>query len=273
MTLTADRSVSQEYRLALEDYLTRIVSRDGSFCCASAPSCRESVRAGHHLAEGQLSYVGDGYVVRVDGREVRILIVSMQVGDSEAPVTMDRRKDQVHVRVQQLPKDRNAHMRGVTYALQILLGLDVGPTTERLDDGTHLLEAYAMANSTLCSNLPTGGASRRGGPTATMLLRCGEHLRRTVEILRPTIIHTQGRKQAGASTHSAFEAILDSCSVVGEWNSVVRVGDVEAVWCSLPHPSSGPPLAWQWPTTRFFTQVVEPSLREARGLSRTANGG
>jgi hypothetical protein len=166
VTLTADRSASQEYRLALEDYLTRVVSRDGSFCCASAPSCRASVRAGHQLAEGQLSYVGDGYVVSVDGREERILIVSMQVGDSEAPVTMDRRKDQVHVRVPQLPKERNAHMRGVTYALQILLGLDVGPTTERLGDGTHVLEAYAMANSTLCSNLPTGGASRRGGPTA-----------------------------------------------------------------------------------------------------------
>lgn len=228
---------------------------------------------GHELAEGQLSYVGDGYVVHVDGREERILIVSMQVGDPEAPVTMDRRKDQVQVRVPQLPKDRNAHMRGVTYALQILLGLDVGPTTERLSDGTHVLEAYAMANSTLCSNLPTGGASRRGGPTATMLLQCGEHLRRTVEILQPTIIHTQGRKQSGTSTHSAFEAILDSCSVVSEWNRLVRVGDVKAVWCSLPHPSSGPPQAWQWPTTRSFTQFVEPSLQEARGLSRTANRG
>ncbi len=158
-------------------------------------------------------------------------------------------------------------MRGVTYALQIMFGREPRPDHERLDDNTHVLDAYAMANSTLCSNLPTAGASRRGEPTSTMLHRCSEHLRRTVEILRPTIVHTQGRKKTGQSTHSAFESIVDKYDRVSEWNARVTIGDVDAVWCSLPHPSAGPPQAWQWSTTAFFKDVAAPSLNEARRLA------
>lgn len=267
--MIADRSATQRYRAELEAYLSAVVSPDGAFCCPAAEACRASVRAGHALAEGQLSYVGDGYVVRDGDRELRLLIVSMQVGDAEAPVSMTRRAAQVQVRVPQRPDHRNAHMRGVTYALQVLFGLEPGRGAEVLDDGTHVLEAYAMANSTLCSYLPTGGKSRRGEPTRTMLDRCGTHFRRTVEILRPSIIHTQGRKASGPSTHSAFERILDAVEVIDPWNAVVRVGDVEAVWCSLPHPSTGPPQAWQWTSTPFFNEVVRPSLERARSI---ANG-
>ena len=267
MALIADRTAARRYRADLEAYLHAVVSPDGSFCCAAAAQCRPSVRPGHALAEGQLSYVGDGYVVSDGDRELRVLIVSMQVGDAEAPVSMTRRSEQVGVRVPQRPHQRNAHMRGVTYALQVLFGLEPGPGTELLDDGTHVLDAYAMANSTLCSYLPTGGKSRRGEPTRVMLDRCGAHLRRTVEILRPTIIHTQGRKISGASTHSAFEQIVDEADRLDPWNAVVRIGDVEAAWCSLPHPSTGPPQAWQWTSTPFFNEVVRPSLERARSVA------
>lgn len=270
MTIQTDRSESAEYGDELREYLHRVVSPDGHFCCNSASRCESSIRPEHGLASGQLSYVGRGYAASDDGRDLRILVISMQVGDNEAPVTMERRHEQIQIRVPQLPKDRNAHMRGVTYALQVLFGRQPGPADEHLDDGTHVLDAYAMTNSTLCSNLPTGGRSRRGEPTPVMLKRCGEHLRRTVEILQPTIIHTQGRKRAGASTHSAFEAIVDECDRVSDWNARVRIGDVEAVWCSLPHPSAGPPQAWQWTTSAFFVEVAAPSLGAARQLALQA---
>jgi hypothetical protein len=273
MAVMVDRDESRRFRDELADYLTCVVARDGSFCCPSADCwCRGSIARGHHLAEGQLSYVGDAYATHDAGQDLRILVVSMQVGDAEAPVTMSRRREQVRVRIPEQPKDRNAHMRGVTYALQLLFGREPGPRDEHLDDGTHVLDAYAMANSTLCSNLPTGGVSRRGEPTSVMLRRCSEHLRRTIEILRPTVIQTQGRKRTGHSTHSAFEAIVDDYMPLTEWNARVRIGGIEAVWCSLPHPSSGPPHAWQWPSTVFFRDVVSPSLREARRLALDGAG-
>jgi len=270
MAVVVDQAESLRYRTELQGYLDRIVSVGGVFCCQAARVCRASVRAGHGLAEGQLSYVGDGYAIQDAGTDLRVLVVSMQVGDAEAPVTMSRRREQVRVRIPQQPKDRNPHMRSVTYALQLLFGMEGGGPNECLDDGTHVLDAYAMANSTLCSNLPTAGVSRRGQPTPTMLQQCGEHLRRTVEILRPTIIHTQGRQRRGASTHSAFEAIVDRTTWVSEWNAFVQVGGVQAVWCSLPHPSAGPPQAWQWPASSFFIEVAAPSLLEARRLGLDA---
>jgi len=121
-----------------------------------------------------LSYVGDRYAAEVGGRPLRVLVASMQVGDAEAPVTMSRRRDQVRSRIAEVPAQRNAHMRGVTYALQLLFGLEPGVDGEHLDDGAHVLDAYAMANSTLCSNLPTSGASRRGAPTRTMVTGHGQ---------------------------------------------------------------------------------------------------
>jgi hypothetical protein len=128
-----------------------------------------------------------------------------------------------------------------------------------------VLDAYAMANSTLCSNLPTGGKSRRGGPTATMLQQCGAHLLKTIEILRPTVIHTQG-----ADTRLTVEALTDRCEWISEQNAVVEIGGVTAICCSLAHPSAGPPKGWQWPSTDYFRNVAAPSLLEARRLALAA---
>lgn len=268
VALHVDLDRSAAYRKQLDRYLSCVLDRSDAFCCTSGSECRASLPIDHEFAAGQLSYVGDGYVVTDGAREQRILVVSMQVGDAEAPVTVKRRREQIRQRIAQRPEVRNPHMRGVTYALQVLFGLEPGPNTERLPDGTHVLDSYAMANSVLCSNLPTGGDSRRGAPTATMLSRCSSHLRRTVEILEPTIIHTQGRTKRGASTESAFRSVIDEVERVSDNTAWVRVGDRWAVWSALPHPSAGGAFAWQWPRAPYFQNVVNPSLIEARELSR-----
>jgi hypothetical protein len=130
-----------------------------------------------------------------------VLIVSMQVGDAEAPVTMTRRSEQITARIPETPGKRNPHMRGVTRALQLLHGM--GLENEYLGDGSHVLRAYAMANSVLCSALPTGGKSRRGRPTDVMLGNCAPHLSDTLDVLDPTVVHTQG-----ADTRVAVERLV-----------------------------------------------------------------
>jgi hypothetical protein len=246
---------------------SRVLSPQSGFCCGSASACMESMPAGWDFAAGQLSYVGDGYARVVDGVPYRVLVVSMQVGDTEAPVTMARRAEQISRRRDQPFSHRNPHMRGVTLALQVLHDLPPRPECELTDDGVHVLDAYAMANSTLCSALPTGGTSRRGKPTNMMVRRCGVHLRSTVEALEPTVIHTQGRPVKGASPESALRAIADDIEDVDEFVRIVTIGDVAAVWCSLAHPSSGPPQAWSWPTTSYFTQIAAPALTRTRHLA------
>ena len=54
---------------------------------------------GDGFAGGQLSYVGNHYDAESVGAPMRILVVSMQVGDDEAPVTMARRSEQIQARM------------------------------------------------------------------------------------------------------------------------------------------------------------------------------
>jgi hypothetical protein len=150
-------------------------------------------------------------------------------------------------------------MRGTTRALQVLFGLDLA--CERLDDGTHVLDAYAMANSVLCSALPTGGASRRGKPTDTMLRNCSQYLARTIEVLRPTIVHTQG-----IDTRLAVERVSRPVAMHSDAVSVAEIGAHRFVLCALSHPAAGPPSSWS--SIRpgsYFAETVVPALQ----LSRT----
>lgn len=239
----------------------------GQFCCSSGPACRDSVGA-HGFAAGQLSYVGDHYAVAVDERPARVLVVSMQVGDDEAPVSMLRRREQVRVRIPQTFSQRNQHMAGVTSALRILFGGEPGADREgeflRTPAGdVHVLDAYAMANSVLCSRRP--GEGREGAPTRRMIESCSRYLRTTVEVLEPTIIHSQGRS-IGLSTHQAVERICDRVDRVDDDVAFVTIGKVSAVWCSLKHPARN----WGQLGREYLHDVAAPALRRTRSLAGLA---
>lgn len=262
-----DPDASMRRRSVLDDALCdRVLDGGSEFCCRHAVSCSASVRS-DGFAAGQLSYVGDHYEASVDGQPFRVLVVSMQVGDDEAPVTMARRREQVRARIPERFGQRNQHMAGVTSALRVLFGGTVGDDREGefLDTPTgpvHVLDAYAMANSVLCSRRP--GAGREGAPTSVMIRNCSSHLRRTIEVLEPTIIHSQGRS-AGWSTHRAVESILDNVQRVDDHIAVVRVGQVEAVWCSLKHPARN----WGQLGRPYLAETVVPALRLARQTALT----
>jgi uracil-DNA glycosylase len=189
----------------------------------------------------------------------------MQVGDDEAPVNMDRRRQQIRSRIPQRFDDRNQHMAGVTTALRLLYGGEPGSDRdgELLDTPkghVHVLDAYAMANSVLCSRRP--GPGREGQPSSTMIKNCGRYLRTTIEVLSPTVIHSQGRA-AGWSTHQAVERIADQVDWLDEHVARVRVGDVEAVWCSLRHPAR----YWAHLGRAYLQDTAAPALRAARAAA------
>lgn len=262
---TTDPSLSASFHDALDTALRgRILDDTGQFCCTSGSACQASVGA-HGFAAGQLSYVGDHYAVTVDDQPTRILIVSMQVGDDEAPVTMTRRREQIRVRIPQSFGQRNQHMAGVTTALRVLYGGE--PGTDRAGEflhtpagDVHVLDAYAMANSVLCSRRP--GEGRQGAPSRQMLENCSRHLRTTVEVLQPTIIHSQGRS-AGLSTHQAIERICDTVDRVDDQVAFVAIGQTNAVWCSLKHPARN----WGQLGRLYLHDVAAPALRRTRSLA------
>jgi hypothetical protein len=241
-----------------------VLDEQGTFCCRSGPVCRSSVKT-DGFAAGQMSYVGDHYAPQSGYGPLRILVVSMQVGDDQAPVTMTQRRQQVRTRIPERFGQRNQHMAGVTTALPILFGAEPGSDRdgEFLDTPAgpvHVLDAYAMANSVLCSRRP--GAGREGAPSPTMITNCGRHLRATIEALEPTIIHSQGRA-ASWSTHQAVERITDDAQQLDEHLSRVRVGSVEAIWCSLRHPSRN----WAQLGRSYLRDTAAPALRRARCIA------
>lgn len=122
MRATCDIEESRRFAAALEARAgVTLLDPSGTFVCTSHEPCEApAIRRGMQFAAGQLSYVGDRYACTVEGRPLRVLIVSMQVGDAEAPVTMARRSEQISVRIPETPGQRNPHMRGVTRALQLL---------------------------------------------------------------------------------------------------------------------------------------------------------
>lgn len=263
--VTTDPSLSASFCNALDVRLRgRVLDDIGQFCCSSGPSCRASVGA-HGFAAGQLSYVGDHYAVTVNEQPTRILIVSMQVGDDEAPVSMSRRREQIRTRIPESFGQRNQHMAGVTTALRVLFG--GAPGADRAGEllhtaagDIHVLDAYAMVNSVLCSRRP--GEGREGAPSRRMIENCSRHLRTTVEILEPTIIHSQGRS-VGLSTHQAIGRICDTVDRVDDEVAYVTIGRVNAVWCSLKHPARN----WGQLGRQYLHDVAAPALRRSRLLA------
>ncbi len=263
--IQAEHSPTITPRRRLDDRLmSHVLDRDGAFVCVNAAVCQQSaVDKSFGFAGGQLSYVGNHYEQVIEGQPMRVLVVSMQVGDDEAPVTMNGRAAQIRPLIRQTPGQRNPHMRGVTRALQVLYGLPLEPEYERLPNGAHVLDAFAMANSTLCSALPTDGASRRGKPTAVMLDNCATHLAATIETLRPTIIHTQG-----ADTVKVMKGLASAIEEVSETVSRIHVGEHRMILCALAHPAAGPPKSWSsMKPGSYFDTVVRPSLILARELA------
>ena len=272
MSIVIDPKVSKRYWKRLEEYFSRNVMGPGPnfrFRCIHEANCRCSAerKKSYSFHPGQLSYVGDGYAVEIDGRPMRILVVPMQVGCKKV-IDMDRRREQICERMKESPQERNPHMRGVVEMLQVLFRIESGG--EKINDGCHVLEAYAMANSVLCSKLkPDGG--RSGSPTSTMLTKCREHLRRTIVLLEPTIIVTQGNppKKSLKKLADPYEPIRDWTSRVtvarGRAAPVtvarVTVGNVQAVWCNLYHPA----LRGDYGT--YFNEAGVPALRYARELA------
>lgn len=256
MPVRTDPRESKRYWNRLEEYCSKhVLNPKSGFCCEHGEACRDSAESrSNAFAAGQLSYVGDRYAVEAEGIPMRILVVPMQVGRDEV-VDMDKRRGQILGRIE---NPRNPHMRGVVQVLQVLFGLEPGGVVEKIHNNSHVLEAYAMANSVLCSNLPTGGKSRRGEPTRTMWKNCREHLRQTIVLLKPTIIVTQGN-----APRDALGTVVDRCEPIGDRVDRVTVGGVQATWCKLWHPAA----PRYWGDAGHFREIAVPALRHVRHLA------
>lgn len=263
MPVITDPRESKRYWNRLEEYFSKhVLNPKSGFCCEHGKACRDSAKRRATRSPPASSVTWEtGTQSRRKASQCGYSSSPMQVGRDEV-IDMDTRHGQILERIEK-PR-RNPHMRGVVQVLQVLFGLEPGGVVEKIHNNSHVLEAYAMANSVLCSNLPTGGQSRRGEPTHTMWKKCREHLRQTIVLLKPTIIVTQGNVP-----RDALGTVVDRCDpTIHDRVDRVTVGGVQAIWCKLWHPAA----RGYWGDAGHFRDAMPANLPYRSSLLREKIG-
>lgn len=165
---------------------------------------------------------------------------------------------------------RNPHMQGTTSALRLLFGLPLGhdPWDENIVvDGEyrHLFDAFALINALSCS-ATAAATGKNGKPTREMKRNCVEHLRATVQILRPTVLVVQG----AVAQKMLSEAFPDIEALSPTGGLIPSLGTIAAMFShttarSDPRRGDREHLAWAKLDSPYLLEVVAPLLS---GLSR-----
>lgn len=264
--LRSDPAATQRRYESLGAYMAEHVLASGGLCCADERGCRSSVGVADAFAAGQLSHVGQHYDLCVRDKPFRIMVLGMDTGRPDGGVTLDQRRKQIYDRIPEPFSRRNPHMRGTTLALRGLLGREDWDDVaqERIElcrEPVHLLDAYAMANSRLCSAFKPGSTKSRGTPA--MSANCLRHLRATLEILAPQVVVIQG-----TAVRAAIEPLIRRSERVGANLEFTELATARTVVASFAHPSyPGPKFNWSWPSSPYFRSVVLPTLRRASTLT------
>lgn len=266
--ITTDRNATARRVTRLAAYMSASVLDDEkAFRCSSFRSCKESAetKPGVRFFEGQLSHVGLHYDTTVDSAPFRVLIVPLDAGHERSRVSLiERREEQVRVRIGESWSDRNPHMKGVVLALRLAFGGRVGIDSEgewleTAGEPVHVFDAFAMANLTLCSAIVPRANSRPSGTTskttATMRCNCFAHLKSTISILQPNLIIGQG-----APVRDTLREKFDLERQLADFVWIASLGGARFVWVPLKHPTRN----WRSPKSAYLRDVVTPSISLAR---------
>ena len=228
-----------------------------AFCCEHAKACK--AKAGCPLRQGAEAHVGTRY-----GKDLRLVVVSLDTGGANDSMDQRRRK------VQGLHPNgaKNAHMKGTTQLLKAIYGPDNG----------NLYELYAMTNAAKCSRADPGSAK----VPRVLYENCSEFVVPELACLDPQMIVIQGNEawralRAGDILSAAHEADLEDWIahqaagvVVRDWlRSLAReyLRTVSVVDCDVPalktiHPSA---RAGQW--HRFARTALQPVVTMAKHIA------
>lgn len=275
--LITDEAVTEDRREALRTYLSSAVDDGRQLVCTSAPRCRASMRKGESLVEGQLSHIGSSFDLADDGRPLRVVVVSKQVGGSLSDgggrghehVTIDERRLQVDSAKQgRQPFPRTRHMMGTELALKVLLGLEVSDAPfVTLQGGrtAHVFDCMALVNSTLCSR---SGGDASGQGSEVMFELCRPHLAETMRILEPTIVVAQGWTRKSAEGHEQSVASTVASALGGRIAaSHPSVSLAVCEWGTTAVVTAYHPARKWFTASAPYWRQLEPVLRQARSLS------
>jgi len=255
-------------------FLASVLNGDRSFICQHEGACKksfsDSLPRGVFYA-GQLHHVGKHYDLFKDNQPLRVVVVGKSYGHEPASYSMDKRSELIEDNGRHysargsgetgIPK-RNPHMSGTTFALRAALGLgfhDISRATETIQAGeekVHVYEAFALVDFLLCSAI-SEDEKMGDRSTPTMRANCASHFRRTLEILEPNLLISQGTAdwiaQAGFGSGRTSETAE---TIIVNGSSCLLLG--------FPHPSTLGRRNWgSGPKNGYLLGVVKPAIEKA----------
>lgn len=183
--MQADRAATQQRFLRLKEYCEDRAEIDPRHfhCQFAETSCQPSLGPGLKLKPGGLAHVGEEYDLTFDSRELRILFVGYDYGNS-ADWLESRRDD-----IQSYGGSLNPHYKGI---VKVLLEIFQVRCQSEEDVGAWkpLLRRMSQTNATRCC-APRDGRMRTNMPAITHT-NCWTHFKAEIQILEPTIMFFHG---------------------------------------------------------------------------------
>ena len=246
----------------LDAYFSQNVLR-----CGHLGSCRLSAeRKGHCFNAVQLPHVGAIYDLSHNGRPWRIAVCGQEAGRAKGDGSIAARSPRMSAWGRNVSfAGRNPHMQGTTSALRLLFGLPL--SSEPRDDlivvdgeYRHIFDAFALINALSCSST-AAATGKNGKPTREMKRNCVQHLRATVQILRPTVLVVQG----SVAQNMLKQAFPDmQVRSKGGW-----IPGLDTLVPMLSHPSARPDPRRGDRTRLDWADLDSPYLREEVALLLT----
>ena len=262
MPLTVDLDSSATKLGDMERYFAENVwNSTDQLVCHSRDMCRTSAmkRPDTSFHEGQGQMVGPYFDLAVDEKPLRVLVIPMEFGSDESGISFtDRTSNVADMASQKQFQQLNPHMRGVVFTLQLAYGLPAGESGANVlniegHGEVHLFKAYAMVNLLWCSAVR--GTTMSSRSTGLMRASCSRHMRATIDILKPTLVISQG-----SGLDETLRASLGVREPVNPHIAECELDGNKFVWASLRHPT----LHWHSTKYTYFRDVVAPTIGEAR---------
>lgn len=256
--LSHDRQAQERLEQAVLDSFDDWTRNDGTVLRQAA---NEYAKArGLEATPFMAPYVGERYALDVQGRPLRLAIVSMDAGAADH-VDFAGRRTEFRGIAEREPKSLGKHLRGTRLALRSWLepwleGSD-SDQVRLVTDSANIWQCFALLNVPPLAIVEPGTGRNASRVPWSLARQTAGLVRRLLDALEPTAVLVQG-----TPPRRALAATLDGASLLRDQPTNVGAARILAA----THPSARRHLTWEnsFSPTPYFMEVVAPFLAGTR---------
>ena len=194
--ISANETSTKKRIKLISTYFENNGCKNNKFICPNKTICKKSHQ--EIFGKAQFHHIGKKYDLKINDKEIRIVIVGQEFGRKENFITLESNYLEKMECGEDEYKERNQHMKGTTNVLRLLFGIGLGTDHESeyltFENGKkhHLFDAFSLVNYLLCSAIGKN-ESMMGKSNSIMRNNCQIHFKNIISILEPTILIVQSK--------------------------------------------------------------------------------